>query len=168
MKIIFMTKERRFQLKDMKTIAILLTLICALLGICFMGTHEAASVEASISSVIFHKSKEASLYEFVDVSRGTTREVTAYNLIDEQTDDTPCIGASGDDMCERLDKGEKICAANFVPLRSKLYIDGLGECLVLDRMNGRFNHRVDIAMKENEINRAIKFGVQRLKVIIAK
>jgi hypothetical protein len=35
-------------------------------------------------------------------------------------------------------------------------------------MNGRFNHRVDIAMKENEINRAIKFGVQRLKVIIAK
>ena len=89
------------------------------------------------------------------------REVTAYNVgVRSQTSDTPCIGAGGDDLC-RLTTRMKVCAANFVPLGTILEIEKFGECIVLDRMHRRFAHRVDIAMKEHEIEEAMEFGVQR-------
>jgi hypothetical protein len=31
----------------------------------------------------------------------------------------------------------------------------------LDRMNRRFAHRVDIAMRKDEVDRALEFGIQR-------
>ena len=97
---------------------------------------------------------------------GTVRTVTAYNVGDrKQTHSKPCIGASGDNLCTLLKKGIKVCAANFVPLRSKLHVDKIGECIVLDRMNARFGNRVDFAMEKGQHNRAVKFGVQRLSVI---
>jgi 3D (Asp-Asp-Asp) domain-containing protein len=42
-----------------------------------------------------------------------------------------------------------------------LHIEGFGECVVLDRVNRRFAHRVDIAMRKDEVGRALEFGVQR-------
>ncbi len=99
------------------------------------------------------------------VLEGTIREITAYNVgIVWQTDDSPCIGASGDNICQLLDQGVKVCATNFVPLYSELEIENYGRCVVLDRMNSRYKNRVDIAMKSNEVVRAIKFGKQNLKV----
>lgn len=99
------------------------------------------------------------------INRETTRSVTAYNVGDpRQTHSKPCLGASGHNLCALVEKGIKICAANFVPLGSKLYVDTIGECIVLDRMNRRFQNRVDIAMKKSERHQAMKFGVQRLNV----
>jgi len=96
----------------------------------------------------------------------TVREVTAYNVGDpSQTDESPCIGAGGDDLCIRLER-ENICAANFVPLGTKLHIEKFGECLVMDRMHGRYRNRVDIAMRSGERKRALLFGKQRLRVHI--
>lgn len=93
---------------------------------------------------------------------GYVREVTAYNVgVKAQTSDTPCIGASGRDLCELVERNVKVCAANFVPLGTILKIDAYGECIVLDRMHSRFSHRVDIAMKEDEIEEARKFGIQK-------
>jgi hypothetical protein len=43
-------------------------------------------------------------------------------------------------------QGLKVCAANFVDHETNLNIEGYGECVVLDRMNRRFAHRVDIAV----------------------
>ena len=92
---------------------------------------------------------------------GVVREVTAYNVgVREQTSDTPCIGAGGDDLC-RLTTRMKVCAANFVPLGTILKIEKFGECVVLDRMHRRFSHRVDIAMRDHEIEEAREFGLQR-------
>ena len=72
----------------------------------------------------------------------------------------PCIGATGKNLCRLVAKGLKICAANFVDPETILNIEGYGECVVLDRMNRRFAHRVDIAMRKDEVDRALEFGIQ--------
>lgn len=110
--------------------------------------------------------------EVIEVVNETIREVTAYNVGDpSQTDNRPCIGAySKVNLCEEVKKGTKVCAANFVPLGTKLQITANNgwefECIVWDRMNSRFANRVDIAMSLEEKDRAIKFGLQNLTVRI--
>jgi 3D (Asp-Asp-Asp) domain-containing protein len=96
---------------------------------------------------------------------GIVREVTAYNVgVREQTSDAPCIGASGRNLCKLVEQEAKVCAANFVPLGTILKIEEYGMCVVLDRMHKRFSHRVDIAMKEDEIEKARRFGLQKRAV----
>lgn len=98
-------------------------------------------------------------------SSGRVREVTAYNVgVKEQTNDEPCLGATGENLCRLVARGLKVCAANFVAPKTILHIEGYGECVVLDRMNRRFAHRVDIAMREDEGDKAREFGVQRRHV----
>lgn len=93
------------------------------------------------------------------------REVTAYNVgVRGQTSEDPCIGATGENLCRLVARGRKVCAANFVGPKTILHIEGFGECVVLDRMNRRFSHRVDIAMRKDEVDRALEFGVQRRQV----
>jgi 3D (Asp-Asp-Asp) domain-containing protein len=102
-------------------------------------------------------------------SSSTVREVTRYNAGDpSQTDSTPCIGAMGTNICEKLAQGKKICAANFVKLGTVINIQGYGDCVVEDRMNARFSERVDIAMQAHEKPEAIKAGLRHLEVIIKK
>jgi 3D (Asp-Asp-Asp) domain-containing protein len=96
---------------------------------------------------------------------GLVREVTAYNVgVRGQTSDRPCLGATGENLCRLVAKGLKVCAANFVDPETILNIEGYGECVVLDRMNRRFAHRVDIAMRKDEVDRALEFGIQRRHV----
>ena len=98
---------------------------------------------------------------------GLLREVTAYNVgVRRQTSDDPCIGAAGYNLCRLVARGLKICAANFVDPETILNIEGYGECIVLDRMHRRFAHRVDIAMRKDEVDRALEFGIQRRHVEI--
>lgn len=97
----------------------------------------------------------------------TIRVVTAYNVGDPgQTDDTPCISANGENICEALERGEKRCAANFVPLGTRLYVDRVGMCVVTDRTNRRYRNRVDIAMHRHEYQEARRFGKKKLWVKI--
>lgn len=106
--------------------------------------------------------------EYVSVDQpapGHVREVTAYNVgVRRQTSREPCIGAAGQNICRLVRRGFKVCAANFVDPGSVLNIEGYGMCVVLDRMNRRFAHRVDIAMLEDEVDRAVEFGIQRRHV----
>lgn len=110
----------------------------------------------------------ATLTEFVrNPPPGRVREVTAYNVGDKrQTDGTPCLGATGENLCRLVARGLKVCAANFVAPETILNIEGYGECVVLDRTNRRFGHRVDIAMRLDEADRALEFGIQRRYVEI--
>jgi 3D (Asp-Asp-Asp) domain-containing protein len=95
------------------------------------------------------------------------REVTAYNVGDpEQNHGDPCIAASGENICAAVNLGLKRCAANFVPFGTQLSIDYYGICTVTDRMNRRYTDRVDIAMKLTEKDKALQFGVKKLKVTI--
>lgn len=89
--------------------------------------------------------------------------VTAYNSVPWQTDATPCIGAQGTDICAYLKAGSNTCAANFVPLGTVLEVDGLGTCVVRDRMNARFWYRVDWYMGD-DIAKAKAFGVRQKQI----
>ena len=101
------------------------------------------------------------------VKSETIRVVTAYNAGDpKQTDDTPCVSANGENLCTALATGKKRCAANFVPLGSRLPVEKIGVCLVTDRTNKRYRNRVDIAMPRKDYHKARRFGRQRLRVKI--
>jgi len=98
-----------------------------------------------------------------------TMPVTAYNTGDvNQCWGDPCISANGEDICMALEMDYKRCAANFVPLGTRLNIEGFGQCVVTDRMNSRYHYRVDIAMKKDEYKQAREFGLKRLKIEVLK
>lgn len=92
------------------------------------------------------------------VEAPTIRQVTAYTLSVDETDATPCIGATGEDLCLAQANGESICAANWVPLNSIIYIEGYGPCRVADRMASKHKNRVDILMKTKQ--EAKKWGIK--------
>ena len=77
--------------------------------------------------------------------------VSAYNSSPAQTDDTPCITASGLDVCER--NKEDIIATNlwYLPFGTKVRFPELsGDKIytVHDRMNKRYWRTADIWMKD--------------------
>lgn len=130
------------------------------------GTGALRGNETALAEINVPKQEKVAEQE---ATSETVREVTAYNAgVAAQTDSSPCISASGKDICRMLDQSKKVCAANFVPMGTRLFIEGYGECEVLDRMNSRFLNRVDIAMKKGEKDRAVRFGLQKLNVRILK
>ena len=85
--------------------------------------------------------------------------VTAYTSEVGQTDDSPCITASGLDVCER--NLENVVAANFLPIGTRVRIPelyGNHVFYVEDRMNERYHYKMDIWMKEKSA--AKQFGVK--------
>jgi len=93
--------------------------------------------------------------------------VSAYNSEPGQTDDTPCITASGLDVCERA--AEDIIATNYLhlPFGTKvrfpeLYGDQI--FIVHDRMNRKYSNTADIWMQSHAD--AISFGRQYTKIEI--
>jgi 3D (Asp-Asp-Asp) domain-containing protein len=133
-----------------------------LISLFFIAACKIAGAADPVSlSLLVHKNQQ------YIVKSETIRIVTAYNAGDpNQTDDTPCISANGENLCDALARGQKRCAANFVPLGSRLYVEKIGVCLVADRTNKRYRNRVDIAMQKNEYHKAIQFGRQKLQVKI--
>ena len=87
-------------------------------------------------------------------------DVSMYNLGDtRQTDDSPCIGASMVDLCQ-LSKYINICASNCFDMGTRLEIVGLGECIVLDRMNSRYGcEMIDWAIGKDEEAYSGKYDV---------
>ncbi len=88
-----------------------------------------------------------------------TIPITAYTSDVAQTDDTPCITASGLDVCER--NVENVVAANFLPMGTQVRIPELfGDRVfyVEDRMNARYYYKMDVWMKEYD--EAKTFGLQ--------
>jgi len=91
----------------------------------------------------------------------TKISVSAYNSQPNQTDSTPCITASGLDVCER--NAEDIIATNYLhlPFGTKVRFPELfGDqiFIVHDRMNKKYTKTADIWMKD--YNDAIAFGRQ--------
>ena len=91
--------------------------------------------------------------------RVVTMPVSAYTSRPEETDDTPFIGAAGTLM------RPGVVASNYFPLGTKLRIPelyGNQIFIVEDRMNARYNKRMDIWMEDLSDARA--HGVQYLEV----
>lgn len=88
-------------------------------------------------------------------------QITGYTSSPEETDDTPFITASGNHV------RPGVVAANWLPLGSKVKIPELfGDqvFVVEDRMNKRFNDRLDIWFADKDS--AKKFGSHFAKVIV--
>ncbi len=95
--------------------------------------------------------------------RTYTVSITAYNSEIGQTDETPCITASGLDVCKRNE--ENVVAANFLPLGTRVRIPELyGDRVfyVEDRMNERYHQKMDIWMKQKQD--AQQFGLKRATI----
>ncbi len=93
---------------------------------------------------------------------------TAYSSDVGQTDNTPCIPASGYDLCKHYEEygfGNSI-AANFLPLGTQVRLpDAFGDkvFIVRDRMNERYGSgRIDVWMPTRE--EAKEFGVKYFKL----
>lgn len=85
--------------------------------------------------------------------------ITAYTSEVGQTDSTPCITASGMDVCKR--NQEDIVAANFLPIGTRVRIPELyGDRIftVQDRMNKRYDKHMDVWLKD--LKEAKKFGLK--------
>lgn len=92
-----------------------------------------------------------------------TVPITAYTSEVGQTDDSPCVTASGLNVCKR--DQEDIVAANFLPIGTHVRIPELyGDRIfsVQDRMNARFNRHVDIWLKD--LQQAKQFGLKFAKI----
>ncbi|OGC04219.1 hypothetical protein A2276_06410 [candidate division WOR-1 bacterium RIFOXYA12_FULL_43_27] len=87
---------------------------------------------------------------------------TAYNSLEGQTDSTPWITASGT-RCR-----EGVIASNFLPLGTKVMIEGFGNQVftVEDRMNKRYYKKIDIWFRH--YNDARKFGIKKIKYHVVK
>ena len=107
--------------------------------------------------------------EFKVLSTHAVR-ATGYSSTPDQTDSTPCIAASGYNICTGE---ENVIAANFsingrrVPLGTLIRIPDLyGDKIfvVEDRMNSRYRNNIDIWFPERGL--ALQFGSQRLIIEI--
>ena len=97
------------------------------------------------------------------VKATSLRLITAYNSEIGQTDESPCITANGFDLCQH--GREDSVAANFLPFGAKVKMPELfGDkvFIVRDRMNQRFNNRIDVWMVSQAD--AKQFGVRLAKI----
>ena len=108
--------------------------------------------------------KPTSQVEIANVPRGTIREVSMYTSRKQETDNSPCISADGTNICKVK---YNVCASNAFPLGTKLYVEGLGECIVKDRMNRRYKNAVDW-YAGMDLQRALRFGRRKLLVVELK
>ena len=71
------------------------------------------------------------------------RTVTAYYPVPWQTDEEPCISASGMNICKAK---KKICASNEFPFGTRLLIAG-EICEVQDRLHPKIKYTIDLFFK---------------------
>jgi len=93
--------------------------------------------------------------------------VSAYNLIEAQTDGSPCISAYNIDVCQLLEQGVPVVANNCLEKGTEIEIEDLGRFVVLDKMNSRYScEYFDIAMPRDKVIEAIKFGTKERRITI--
>ena len=119
------------------------------------GSQALGEATALTASINFKKPREVRMVV----------TVTAYNSLKNQTDDTPCIPASGINLCEA--NTENAVAANFLPLGTKIKIPALfgdRELTVHDRTAPQHAGRVDVWRKHYADARAQ--GIHNWEIII--
>ena len=97
--------------------------------------------------------------------------LTTYNATKAQCDNNPNKTANGTIIDhKKLKQGKlKYCAISpdllwCIPMGSIIDIDGHGRYEVVDTMNARFNHRIDILQHYTEKN----FKKEKIKIVLVK
>lgn len=96
---------------------------------------------ASISSLLVPLALTAGLGSTSPVHHDVTAYVTGYNTIPGQTDSTPCIAASGADICGRQDA---VACPRRISLGTTVEIHG-ATYICEDRLATKFDTRFDIS-----------------------
>lgn len=140
-----------------------------------MDEHCKRSISGSYDCT--NTSTRLKVYEYTDGGKKAIKwygktvkaTVTAYTSRVEETDASPCIAADGSDICARYAKGERICASNDYKLGTMLDIQGLGRCVVSDRMNRRYTGtgRVDWYMG-HDLTGARKWGIRQTSISLTQ
>jgi 3D (Asp-Asp-Asp) domain-containing protein len=86
---------------------------------------------------------------------------TAYNSVEEQTDQSPCLGSGNHNICE-IGKWERVCASRLYPLHTVIFIEGIGRCEILDRTSIKNGKTINIFYNK-DIKAALKFGKKTLR-----
>jgi 3D (Asp-Asp-Asp) domain-containing protein len=90
-----------------------------------------------------------------------TATVTGFNTVEAQTDNTPCVSASGDNICGRRDV---VACPSRVPLGTWVEINERRyECL--DRTASKYDGRFDISF-DKDVEAALNWGRRDVKVTI--
>ncbi len=98
------------------------------------------------------------------IAREVVSEVSGYNPVPEQTDSTPCITASGKDICNHE---VDVVAANWLKFGTKIRIpEYFGDRIftVEDRMNKRYPNNTDVLFYDKQ--EAREFGRRTLVIQI--
>jgi 3D (Asp-Asp-Asp) domain-containing protein len=92
------------------------------------------------------------------------KTVTAYTSRPEETDSTPEIAANGENIMRLWEKGDFTCAGSF-QFGTVIWVEGLGNCTIRDRLHPRFSHRIDWhAGGADQLMVALQIGKQKRKV----
>lgn len=132
--------------------------IIGLLGGFIVGVKQVSKlivIDYSYQSYV-HEQKEKPVEVF-----DKTATFTAYNSVPEQTDSSPCHGASGINLCE-VSRWINVCATRLYPLGTVIEIEGHGLYTVLDKTSLKYANRIDIFM-DKDIKGARQFGIKQLK-----
>ena len=118
---------------------------------------------------LFLSSLVASIYAYGKFITHVT--LTTYNATKAQCGNNPNKTANGTIIDhKKLKQGKlKYCAISpdllwCIPMGSVIEIDGHGRYEVVDTMNARFNHRIDILQHYTEKN----FKKEKIKIILVK
>jgi 3D (Asp-Asp-Asp) domain-containing protein len=100
-------------------------------------------------------------------SRTKKATISFYTSEARQTDASPEIAANGKNIWTLYKQGIKTCASNDYKLGTKLTIEGLGDCIVNDRMNSRYTgqNRIDWYLGYSH-DEAWKMGIKKNVTVI--
>lgn len=122
-------------------------------------------VQAEVENALLLKADNCELN--IEPKQVLTARATAYSSSPAQTDSTPCVTATGYDVCLNyaLYGADNTIASNFLPIHSVIKIPELyGDKLfvVRDRMNRRYGHSyIDIWMPT--YSKARRLGLSMLR-----
>lgn len=95
--------------------------------------------------------------------------VTAYTSEVGQTDSSPEVAANGENIWSLYQVGKNTCAINDIAFGSKLTVEGLGDCVVRDRMNPRYTHTAHLDFYfGKDTAKALQFGIKSLNVMVVR
>lgn len=89
-------------------------------------------------------------------------KATAYNAVPQQTDSSPEICAWGDRIRPGIIAISRDLEKSGLTRGKEVHIEGIGNVIVLDRMNRRKRNQIDLYMEKYED--AVEFGVKELSI----
>ena len=95
--------------------------------------------------------------------------VSGYTSSKDETDNTPYLCEGSGYSLDTLRDYKKVVACNSLEFGTILYIVGVGEVKVVDRLHERFDDRIDLYFgSKNNKKEAKKFGIPVKEVFIKK